>query len=132
MSTMTEQEFVAVSPFLAEQASQVLAHVTPNEDGSKEIGILVILAILGAVIQVYECIRNNPRALEQLHDVSFIDALKFRRIVKAKLGRDLYRRKGPEIINGFMSLAKGATSVSLATFLVEMEKPEVKWAVGNI
>jgi hypothetical protein len=127
-----EAEVYVASPFLADQAARVLSHVTPNEDGSREVGILVILAILGAIIQVYECLKENPRALEEVHRVGLINALKLRRTIKMVLGTDLNRRKGEEIIAGLYAIGQQATSVDLATFLEEMEKPAIKLALANL
>ncbi len=118
---MSDDEVRAWSdtPFLMEKASQVQGHVSPNEDGSREVSILIILAIIGTLIQIYQCWRDRKRALAEINSPSFVNRWLLRRHVKRHLGADLYRKNGAEVVDGILSVGSMATDDDLSKFLAE-------------
>jgi hypothetical protein len=105
--------------FLYDKASQVLDHVPPNQDGSKDVAIAIILAILQMLPVLYKCWQDRKRATARVNNPTFFDRLILRRALRNKLGSEQYRKYGPYITRGLLALGADATEGDVERFLAE-------------
>lgn len=103
--------------FLYEKANEVLGHVKPNEDGSKEVGIEIILLILQLLPTIYRCWQDHKKAADRVRSPSFFDRMVLRRVVRRQLEPGQFRRHGGEIIGGILALGVDATEDDIRKYL---------------
>jgi hypothetical protein len=106
-------------PKTNELASQIMGEIKPNEDGSREVAILIIIAIIGLLIQVYQCWKNNHKAAAICRDPGWRHKVMLHYCIRRCMGRDLYKRKGEETAAAFLKLGKDATPEAIAKLLEE-------------
>lgn len=101
-------------------ANSVLGYVTPNPDGSKEVGIMVIIAIIGLLIQAYRCWKDNPwQAAEACRNPTNAHYRMLRLTVRRAVGWRMFLRKGDEIMDGLIALGPNITEDKIIEVLKE-------------
>lgn len=107
--------------FLYERANRVLAHVPPSEDGTKEVGIEIVLAILQILPMVYQCWKDHKQAAQRVRSPGLRDRLRLRRAVRGQLGTAGYRRHGAAIVEGLLAIGEDATEEDVKKYLEEVQ-----------
>lgn len=113
------------SQLVLEKANKVLAHVSPEPDGTKSIDPFTIITLILGLIKMFKECRDKPaQGAQAARNPGLFHRMQVKRYVKRSMDRDTFRRKGDEIIRGIFALGQDATENDIKQLIEEADNNE--------
>lgn len=118
METNLEQVKAAM-PSTYAFASEVEGQVPPNPDGTKQAFILIAIAVIGLLIQLYRCWKDRQKATQICNQPAFRHRLMLKYAVRRAMGREDYRKSGQGVVQAFLQAGGDVTPEKISAILEE-------------